>query len=260
MYNSLKISFLLVAITVLAGCKSKKPLAERMEKLEDLQTTELVGLMANTKISAKSIQMKGNGEVDFGGRNQSFKLEVRMVPDSIIWLDLSEPTFGLKVARVQMTRDTVAYYSRLLRRGDVGSFEKFSNLLGAPIDFGMFQSALIGSPAVMPTKDLTSGLFDQSTYFLKGKPEHENIALFVTLLLNPVNQRLSRQTILTEKEQLEATYGDYQTVAGFVLPHTISLSFISKALRNTLQVEVKEYQINTPLKFPFNMPANYEPL
>jgi hypothetical protein len=260
MYNSLKISLLFVAITVLAGCKTKKPLAERMEKLEGLQTTELVGLLENTKILARSIQMIGNGEVDFGGRSQSFKLEVRMLPDSIIWVDLAEPTFGLKVARVQMTRDTVAYYSRLLRKGDIGSFEKFSNLLGAPITFSMFQSALIGAPAVMPTKELTSGLFDQSAYFLKGKPEQESIAVFITLLLNSANQRLTKQTILTGKEQLEATYSNYQTVAGFVLPHAISMSFISKALRNTVQVDVKEYQINTPLKFPFNMPSNYEPL
>jgi hypothetical protein len=77
--------------------------------------------------------------------NQSFKVNVRMRRDSAIWLSIT-PALGVEVARIMLTEDSVKFFSKVPgdRFGYLGDYTALENNFGAPVDFKMLQSVLLG--------------------------------------------------------------------------------------------------------------------
>ena len=77
--------------------------------------------------------------------NQSFKVNVRMRRDSAIWLSIT-PALGVEVARIMLTEDSVKFFSKVPgdRFGYLGDYTALEENFGAPVDFKMLQSVLLG--------------------------------------------------------------------------------------------------------------------
>lgn len=267
MWNKFLAPTILAILFATTGCKSKKSLAptapETRAAIELLEAQAFLDLLEKSTPAWQTLQMKATGTAVMGGSNQKFKVDIRMVRDSLIWVDLSEPTFGLKVARAIITPDSVAYYSGLLKKADAGPFEKLNQILGADLNFHMFQQVLIGAVALHPVRELrvqntpqSQLLFGQPAPSFKG---FEGKSVTIALEMDVAQSRLVRQELLAGTDRIAATYQGFFTVANQVWPSSLLLQTSGRQQVN-LNLQFTDVQVNTAIKTPFNYPENYEPL
>jgi hypothetical protein len=266
MWNKLVAPLLLIAALAASGCKSKKNLAPATAPTIAVEALEAQSFLTVLETNApvwSTLQIKANGVAQMGGSNQRFRVEIRMVRDSIIWVDLSEPTLGFKVARAIIMPDSVAYYSGLLKKADAGSFSKLNQILGADLNFHMFQQVLIGAVALMPERELrvqttttSQQLFGQPNAQFKGFNGQQ---VTIALEMDAVQKRLSRQELFAGSNRISAQYQSFTKVGEQVWPNAIAIQ--TKGQQQVdLSLQFTDIQLNTPVRTPFNYPENYEPL
>jgi len=86
--------------------------------------------------------------------DQSFKVNLRMRRDSALWLSIT-PALGVEAVRIVFTNDSIKLLSkvpgnRFAYLGDYGALELE---LGAPVNFRMLQSVLLGQAVELITED-----------------------------------------------------------------------------------------------------------
>lgn len=254
-------------VLMASGCKSKQKLTEAVE-VAPLATPNLAAqtFLETANQSApnwETLHLRANGNAVMSGSSQRFKVDIRMERGTKIWIDLSEPNLGLKVARALITPDSVAYYSNLLKKADAGSFEKLTQLLGADLNFHMLQQALIGGVALQPERDLqvkTEGnvqlLFGQPSAQFKG---FNGQTVTIALELDGAQKRLVRQELIAGKDRIAAIYQGTSLVGGQIFPAAVNLQTFGRQ-NIEMNLQYTEIQLNTEIKTPFNYPQNYEPL
>jgi hypothetical protein len=249
---------------ILVGCRSKKlatdpgiPIETTLEMTPQLFRGQLI----ETSAKWETLQFKATGLVRMGTNSQRFRMEVRMVRDSVIWIDVSDPSLGLRVARALLLPDSAAYYSGLLRRADAGSFAKFGSLLGTQINFEMFQNALIGAPVIFPDPTIEKLTATVATYLLAGPNDaaFPGTPIGVELEMAAATNQLIRQEVRTRSNTLEARYKDFTHLEDFFFPGTINLITRGAGQNTNIELEVREVQKDLTLRMPFNYPTNYEP-
>jgi hypothetical protein len=261
MWNRLLIlSFLFV---LLSGCRSKRPVST--PALPDQTSLDMTQERFQAQLEQaagpwNTLMFKASGQLKMGGIDQRFKMEVRMVRDSIIWIDLSEPNLGLRVMRAVLMPDSVAYYSGLLKKADAGSFQKFTRLLGANISFEMLQAAFTAAPAFYPEPAKSRLTTLVTSYLLSGPNDlvMPGTPMGVELEMAAGVRRLMRQEVRTKQDRLEALYTGQAAIQDFPFPERINILIRGKQPVD-LDLEVKEIQRDVALRLPFNYPTNYEP-
>ena len=71
----------------------------------------------------------------------NFNGQIKILRDSIIWASLT-PGFGIEMARVYLTKDSVKFLNRLNSTYYIGDYSYINKLLGFNIDYNTIQSIL----------------------------------------------------------------------------------------------------------------------
>lgn len=82
------------------------------------------------------------------GKSIALRADIRTVPDSLFWVDVSDPILGIKVARAVLTRDTALAYSRLQNMWLAESPDRLMAYAGLPLTFDLFLDLWSGRPAL----------------------------------------------------------------------------------------------------------------
>jgi hypothetical protein len=250
------------------SCKSKKNMVANPESgkelaVENLEAQAFLQVLASNTSAWETLHLRADGVAVMSGSSQKFKVDIRMRRDSLIWVDLAEPNLGLKVARAIIYPDSVAYYSNLLKKADAGSFEKLNQILGAGLNFKMFQEALIGHVALQPVQNLqvqmaptSQLLFGQPSKDFKGFQGKE---VTIALELDGQTRRLVRQELIAGADRIAARYEQFTEVNGQYFPSVVNLQ--TNGRQNVIiNLQFTDIQRNSEIKTPFNYPQNYEPL
>jgi hypothetical protein len=86
--------------------------------------------------------------------DQNFKVNLRLRRDSALWLSIT-PALGVEVARIIFTEDSIRMLSKVPgnRFAYLGDYTALEQELGAPVDFKMLQSVLLGQAVQLVTED-----------------------------------------------------------------------------------------------------------
>ena len=138
-----KIFSLLIVIAFAVSCKSPKlvPGKPTLKNPKDV-TTEVI----KNSNSAEFIQIKATGNYEMAGDKQSFKADIRIIRDSVIWIELSDPVLGIKAGRGILMQDSIAFVNKIERTYTAGSINHFNEMLRTFIDFDIIQNLLLGEP------------------------------------------------------------------------------------------------------------------
>ena len=119
---------LLVLVTLITSCKSKKTIATGEDSNLSLTAKQLVKAHNKTIPNFKTLQSKLKLSYTEGSNKQTHTVSFRMQKDAVIWL--SAP---LGILRVKITPEQVAFYNKLDNTYFKGDFEYLSNILRRPI-------------------------------------------------------------------------------------------------------------------------------
>ena len=258
-----KLSLLLLSLFLVQACTPKVNLPEGAPPY--LKTKDLIEKAKAKSLSFKSLKLSGKGRYQTESSRQSFRFEIRMAKDSLIWIDLADPILGLKVARAVLTAEEGAYFNRLDRTFSRGSSAELAQKVGFQFDFKPLMAVLSAS--------FLDGDFEWyqdyqvSYYGLSNLPqtpdqvppppgEPQLFQTFDAEYFRPLSYRIARpqfgQNLLIELKE----YQDFESTR---FPSKIHLEYIEKS-EMVLDLELTSVSVDEKLSYPFRIPNGYEPI
>jgi hypothetical protein len=256
-----KLGLYFIILGFITACGPKVDLPEGSPPL--LQTAKLIDLAKDNGLIFSSLKINGRGKFSGQGLNQSFKYELRVAHDSLIWIDIADPILGLKIARGLITKNEVAFFNRLNRKYQKGSSEEMAQKLGFNFDFEPLMSIL--SASFLNWEQSWRQDYRPHSYFLVNYPisagqlpPPPGVPLMEQELesksFRPQSFKFDRPT---QGQKLEVQLLEYQDFDAVQYPRKMLFNYKGKA-PITIELEVSDLSLNEVLSFPFRIPSSYE--
>jgi len=219
------------------------------------------------------VNAKFNCELTVDNEESTFNISLRCRKDSAIWLSASK--LGIEGMRCLITKDSVKMILTLNEKKYFkGDYAYVNQLLNADLDFDMVQALLFGNSTAFydedeklkPGKDKKNCQYFLSTVrkrhvkrIVNGQEQPKDA--YQTIWLDPVNFKITTLEFedVETKRMFNACYDDFKQVDKYLSPfhllYTVTAQKIIKA-----DIRYSKINMNEPQKFPFNIPANYEPI
>jgi hypothetical protein len=273
----IKIGFLVLLVSVMVSCRTVKKVEGIQEALSKKDTAQIVvvntmpvvdsvaivrGIMGKVeqhKINFKTFNAKI--KVDYQGveKKDNYTVYLSMAKDSVILIRVKGTFLGIAAEGLQakVTRDSVVLVQKV---GDKSvtkrSIAYLQEVTEIPFDFKSLQDLLIGNPIFL-SNNLVS---------YKANGNQLLVTMVGELFKNLINIDNSTQRILFSKlndvnalrnRSCDISYGNYQPLAGswFAADRKISMSEKSKL---DIFLDFKEFSIDDPIKYSFEIPKNYK--
>jgi hypothetical protein len=267
------------------SCKGKKnqkvpegndSLAAGNCKINKHLPRQLINDMRKSEFHFEWFSGKLDCEASDDSSKVNFDVTVRIRRDSVIWMMISEPSLGIPVARVLITKDSVKFIQKLPQEKCFkGDFILLSNLLQNEVDYDMIQSLLIGNSASFYEEDekLNSSVNKaECNYILStirkrklnkvlNNPQTPPSDPLQTITLDPVSFKIMKILFIdAQNRTFTANYSEFSPEDSLMFPHK-ALFFARGAQKSArLDVTYKKVKLNQPLEFPFNFPDDCQPI
>jgi hypothetical protein len=287
----------LLAAFVLFGCSNAKR-ANRGKPLRNYSANHLVKQNEKEDLTYEWLGMKLSADLSTEGESQSFKANIRIKRDSIIWISIS-PALGVEMVRVIITPDSVWYVSKVPndKHYYLGDFGVIKAIVKIDVDFQMIQNLLIGNAILMDKReDNLNVLIDDQQYMLISKFDRklkklldmdEKEVLPNTVLtvdkhdrdfqkiqqratvdelmvkrfwLNGYNFKLERSLFndLHNQRNIEVVYDDFEEESGQFYPQKVRLKVSDDKGWQQLEFKTSRIRLDKTFDFPFEIPEDYE--
>ena len=255
---------IILALFIFQACGPKVELPEGAPALE--KTPKLIEKAKAKSMSFKSLNIKGKGRFTENGKGQSFRYEIRIAKDSLIWVDISDPFIGLGVARGFLNKEEVAYYNRLERNYQKGKSENLAQYLGFSFDFEPMMAVLSASFLDWNQnwyQDYQPGKYQLVNYPLKADqiPPAPGSPLISQSLhpksYRPLEYRFRRPQ---EGQDMNILLKEYQNFGLYMFPSTLDLTYQEGKKKINIVLEISDLSVDETLSFPFRIPPSYEKL
>ncbi len=207
------LAFVLTAFFVV-GCSNTRRL-ERGKPLRQRSPGFLIKANQESEFTFDYVGMKLSADLDRDGKTTSFKANVRMKRDSIIWVSIS-PALGVEVVRMVVTPDSVKYVSKV--PGDkhyyLGDFSVIADVAGVELDFRTMQDLLVGNAVFLDKQEdkYESRIQDQQ-YVLISKldrklrkvlnADEKNMVPDTHFTINPLDKDYQKMRRRAKPEELQ---------------------------------------------------------
>ena len=273
----IKIGFLVLLVSVMVSCRTVKKVQGIQEALSKKDTTQLVvvnkipvvdsaaivrdimGKVSKQKINFKTFNAKIKVDYEGAEKKDNYTVYLSMVKDSVILIRVKGTFLGIAAEGLQarVTKDSVVLVQKV---GDKSvtkrSIAYLQEVTEIPFDFMSLQDLLIGNPI----------FFSNNLVSYKSNDNQLLVTMVGDLFKNLINIDNSTQRILFSKlndvnthrsRSCDITFGNYQPLAGswFAADRKISMSEKSKL---DIFLDFKEFSIDEPVKYSFEIPKNYK--
>ena len=264
-----KLIYILFVALIFSACRSSKNLPEGSPEV--LKRKILDEQITTAQNSFNTLRVVGTGHYDDGSTSQNFRLEIRMLHDSLIWLDVADPILGIKVARAIVFRDSVAFVNRLEKQFFTGNVTDLQRRFKLDFGFETLQDILSANSLFPLGQEEFELYYRPGAYLLSDfnpDPEGEQGGMekyfgkskFRQAYVDPANFKPTMQV------QQEPAFGKSYTVEnleisntddGLRFPRAIALTYTQNETTK-VRIEVKKVSANeNGLNFPFNIPSSY---
>lgn len=243
---------LLIVISALASCKSSKVSDKSVDYMpaRSIVKKNHEEIFSRTSIKA-SMQVKYRGKDELPNLNAS----LRMVKDSIIWLNFSK--LGFPVAKLKITPREVKFYEKIGKTSFEGNFKLISSWLGTDFDFVKVQNLFLGEALLDLESQKHQVNIKDGKYELVSKKR--NPIFDIKYSIDPEHFKVVKEEIShPEKNQnLSILYKDYHKINESLFPKGFLITAKGDDMTTIIDVNYKNVQFDIPLKFPFEIPAGY---
>lgn len=259
-----RIVAILALVILAASCGSKKVIPEGAPpKTKEKALIEKIGQNTN---AFKTLRFKSNAKYNDGSSSQSFRLEVRMIKDSLIWADVADPFLGIKVARAIIYKDSLAFYNKLEREYYAGNLRGLTEKLNFDFGFEDLQDILSGNRVI--DIDRSFDLFYRKDAYLLANFDadgNDNDSIpkagqieFNEVYISPDHFKplIQLKRIPTQGMSYVIWNNNIQDWGNFLFPKQLKVEYTQNQTSG-LSLEIKSLETNKPTSFPFNIPSGY---
>ena len=255
---------LLLPLLVLS-CKAKHTLPEGSPKV--IKQRELLQKMGAVENDFESLRIKAMGNLEAEGTDQGFRLEIRILKDSVIWVEVGDPILGLKLARGLITTDSLFFINRLDKEFFKGELSALQEKFGIHYGFTELQNALSGNLVFTPDKNFelyyVPGSYVLSTEDpskLNSDSLSEKISLEASMAyIDPLTFKPGMQVQYDplSNEVYKLVFNSFLKTEHGSFPQLIEL-YYGEMDENRLRLAAKKIEVDPEgMKVPFNIPTSY---
>lgn len=245
---------------VISACGPKENLPEGAPPL--LKKNELLEKVNQARFNFKRLRLSGKGVFEAENNRQSFRFDIRMLNDSLIWVSISDPLLGIGIARGLITPVEVSYYNTLDKSYYRGSPEGLKKSLG--FDFA-FQNLFPLLSANAPTfKENTLRHVPEAYVIMNFDPTGQTPPrpmqeAFTEVFISPENFRPAQVEIKepVNSRSYSATYGSYHLTDELLFPEKITLAYRAQK-GGSVELNINRVEVNGAFGFPYSIPTGYE--
>lgn len=234
------------------------------ESTEDVDLSAFHKAMSGTLDSAITFEMSGKANFDDGESSISFGYTIRMMRDSVIWMDITDPFVGMKVARALIYPDSAVMYNRFESTWMAGGTEVIQRAFQVHLNFNHLQSVLLGEPIYIPLEedDLSiDRLPGQIHAMVAGLPGDELFRYTTPAYRYQYGYTeglpLIQQSFADSLDKATIDYIYSETDTG--LPIEVTLN-VTKDRTFNITFEHNDVRRDVDLHIPFSIPSGYERL
>jgi len=263
----MRIIFILLAIIILASCRSTKKIQTAIEKKDTVETvttpkidtTQLINnallTLKNNRIDYKTFSAKV--DVDYRGgddKHYDVNANLRMYKDSLIWISVNA-VFGIEAMRLLINKDSVFLLDKLNKTYLTRSIDYLQEVSGLPLTLSNLQDILAGNPVFIDS--VVSYSNDNSTISLLSIGKTFKNLVTINGEKNVLVHSKLDDLDITRSRTADLNYDDYENKKGKSFS---SKRRITVAEKNKLDISLnfKQYEFNDDLSFPFSIPKNYK--
>ncbi len=231
-----------------------------------LKTEKLIEKAQEGSLDFETLVLKGKGRFEDSKQKQSFRFEIRIAKDSLIWVDVADPFIGIKVARGQLSREKLSFYNRLERNYQEGSSSELAKSLGFSFDFEPMMSVLSASFLEWNQKwyqDYQPGNYQLVNYPLEeGQAPPSSEYPLITQMLSPREYRNLEYHFRRPQngQDMQIVFSEYKSFDALSFPESLELKYTEAQKNLRIQLEFSDVIINKNLSYPFRIPPSYEKL
>jgi len=246
---------LIALLLIFGSCASKKDLTGgAKDNPKEVISPEIASMMKKimaTQLPYTWFAASGQGKIDWDGQRLSARINVRILHDSIIWVQIQK--LGFEVGRMLITPDSAFFINRFERSYAVYRTEDFLEEYNVPADFDMF-SRVFTAGAYVPPMINHSNLEEDGSVNLQsvsGMNARHWFDASSLLIRSHITDPLAREW--------SSLYSNYQrTNSGQRFPFKRSNTLLIDGEPNIFNLEYTEMTIDIPQEFPFSIPSHYE--
>ncbi len=244
---------LMCCALAISACNTTKKLVDKGPSIRNgvTEASQMLALATATNVPYSWFSGEGNGTIDWEGNRYSAKVRVRMLHDSVIWVQISK--FGFEVGRMLVTPDSAFFINRLEHSYAAYSTMDFFKKYNLPADFSMFSKVFTGGAYIPSMISKTMVDADQSLYLESSTGVNARIWLDVSASMY--------KSIVTDpfNHEWQAEYGDYRsTNTGAMFPYKRGNTLVEDGVASVFDLDYTSIEINVPQEFPFSIPSHYE--
>ena len=258
--------FTIFVFLMFASCRSTKTIKTIYTKAPRAEI--LIDSIESAHFNFNWMSAKISGKFSDSNQNFSFKGNMKIRKDSLIWISIS-PGLGLELGRVLLDLDSVHFMNRFEKTYFKSSYAELSEKTESHLSFMKIQSLLVGNAVgdfkskkhhswlKNQTFKLSSASEKQLKKWMrsKRKPNHE-------IYLASINPRTSKVYSQKYKDlklnrELSVKYEDFEMHGGLFIAESVNLRVITNKEIN-LSLSYSKINLNKAFKFPFSVPESYE--
>ena len=215
----------------------------------------------------QSLSFKTSASYENLGGSQSFKLEVRLIKDSVVWLDISDPFIGIKLARAVVYKDSVALINKLQRQYFKGKPSELSKGIGIDLNFDLLQN-MLSANMIFPINPKDFELYFGIDEYILADYTYQKDSIINSpfgkshlLKFYPSNKKPKEQTFSENNiaKSYSLLFSDYQKKGSLIFPKNIRITYTDKDKLSSLQLRsIQNIKLNQVNNLPFSIPSNYE--
>ena len=262
--------FLLICISILASCKSTRKIQTAIAKKDTIAAVTPVGMTHEDSMEfiRETVDRMNAGRIDFktfsakvnvdftgnDGKKNDLNANLRMYKDSAIWISITA-IFGIEGLRAFITKDSVKILNKQDKKYIARSVAYLQEVTALPLDLHSLQEILIGNPVFLDSN------------IISYRKTESNIALtsmgdwFKGLLILNNSNRIENGKLddrdISRSRTCNLNYADYENKKGVLFSTRRSITVSEKSTMD-IKLDIKSYDFNETLSFPFSIPKNYK--
>ncbi len=193
---------------------------------------------------------------DNKGKKPDVNAYVRIIKDSIIWIDIRSVFLDIEAFKVLIRQDSVFVINKLEKEVQYRSLDYLQDVTGIPFDYKTLQDLLVGNPVFLENNIASYRKTGDQVLMSTVGTYFKNL-LTLTADNNVLLHSKLDDVDVNRNRTADITYDEFENKQGFNFS-TYRQITVSEKTKLDIRLKYKQYDFNKELSISFSIPKNYK--
>jgi hypothetical protein len=193
---------------------------------------------------------------DSKGKQPDVNAYVRIIKDSLIWINIRSAFLDIDAFRILITKDSVIVVNKLNKEVQFRSIDYLQEVTEIPFDYKTVQDLIVGNPIFLDTSIVSYKKTENSILIALAGEVFKHLLTLDAAGTTLLHSKLDDLDV-SRNRTADITYGDFENKSGQLFS---TKRQITVAEKNKLDIRMnyKQYEFNKELSISFSIPKNYK--